>query len=61
MIWSKFYDIGVLEKKVDELTTTNLAKLPYFPSFLSLFSVIVNCFDGDSDRIKLVSELAKVQ
>jgi hypothetical protein len=33
--------------------TTHLAKLPHLPSFLSLFSARANCFDGDSERIKL--------
>ena len=42
-------------------STTHLAKLPHFPSFLSLFSARANCFDGDSDRIKLVSKPTKAQ
>jgi hypothetical protein len=41
--------------------TTYLAKLPHFPSFLSVFSVRANCFDGDSDRVKLFSKLSKAQ
>jgi hypothetical protein len=41
--------------------TACLAKLPHFPSFLSLFSKRANRFDGDSDRIKLVSKPTKAE
>jgi len=37
----------------------HLAKLPHFPSFLSLFWARANCFDGGSDGIKLFSKLTK--
>jgi hypothetical protein len=38
-----------------------MAKLPHFPSFLSLFSVKANRFDDDLGRIKLVSKPTKTQ
>jgi hypothetical protein len=41
--------------------TAHLAKLPHFPSFLSLFLVRANRFDDASDRVKLFSKSAKAQ
>jgi hypothetical protein len=36
--------------------TAHLAKLPHFPSSLSLFLERVDSFDGDSAKVKLVSK-----
>jgi hypothetical protein len=41
--------------------TSHLAKLPHFPSFLSLFSARANLFDGASARVKSVIAPAKAQ